>query len=185
MTVNWKEILWLTTVQIMYTPGFSLSTVFAVVDMFTCQLAICDLCKQKLPHNHSAYKCCAEPLTGGIDGMCGKCLKKTPQYNRILSPLLYHHRLVPLLHVLNIILNLAAGHVLRQLLVNYLRNQSLQDHSTPCPECIIPVPLHSSRLRQRGFNQSLEVSRLLGNSCLSRYYVIPVFGIGQLTLKVA
>lgn len=30
-----------------------------------------------------------------------------------------------------------------------------------CPDCIVPVPLHASRLRERGFNQSLEIARTL------------------------
>ena len=29
----------------------------------------------------------------------------------------------------------------------------------PLPKCIIPVPLHRSRIRQRGYNQSLEIAR--------------------------
>ncbi len=28
----------------------------------------------------------------------------------------------------------------------------------PLPELIIPVPLHPSRLKERGFNQSLEIA---------------------------
>jgi ComF family protein len=35
----------------------------------------------------------------------------------------------------------------------------------PCvdelPDCLLPVPLHSSRLRQRGFNQSIEIARVI------------------------
>ncbi len=29
------------------------------------------------------------------------------------------------------------------------------------PECIIPVPLNQQRLRERGFNQALELSRII------------------------
>ena len=31
-----------------------------------------------------------------------------------------------------------------------------------CPDVILPVPLHPARLCERGFNQSLEISRRLG-----------------------
>ncbi len=37
------------------------------------------------------------------------------------------------------------------------------------PELIIPVPLHNERLRQRGFNQALELARVL-----SRQLDIPI-----------
>jgi ComF family protein len=29
----------------------------------------------------------------------------------------------------------------------------------PPPDCLIPVPLHPTRLRQRGYNQALEIAR--------------------------
>lgn len=34
-------------------------------------------------------------------------------------------------------------------------------HSGPLPDLLAPVPLHASRLRWRGYNQSLEMGRLL------------------------
>jgi ComF family protein len=34
--------------------------------------------------------------------------------------------------------------------------------SLPLPELIVPMPLHAARLRQRGFNQALEIARRLG-----------------------
>jgi len=34
--------------------------------------------------------------------------------------------------------------------------------TTPQPELIVPVPLHRERLRERGFNQSLEIARQVG-----------------------
>jgi len=37
------------------------------------------------------------------------------------------------------------------------------------PDCILPVSLHKSRLRQRGFNQSIEISRVLAKNL-----VIPI-----------
>ena len=47
----------------------------------------------------------------------------------------------------------------------------LADHLADClaqrvevlPDCIIAMPLHASRLRQRGFNQSLELARRVAN----------------------
>lgn len=37
------------------------------------------------------------------------------------------------------------------------------------PELIIPVPLHHKRLKERGFNQALEIAKPIGN-----YFKIPV-----------
>ncbi len=37
-------------------------------------------------------------------------------------------------------------------------------HSHPHPDCLLPVPLHASRLRKRGYNQVLEVARVAGRA---------------------
>jgi ComF family protein len=47
---------------------------------------------------------------------------------------------------------LLAGLMLRQLV----------ERLEPLPELLIPVPLHTSRVRERGFNQSKELGQLLG-----------------------
>lgn len=36
--------------------------------------------------------------------------------------------------------------------------------SRPLPEALVPVPMHASRLRQRGFNHAAELSRALAGS---------------------
>lgn len=51
-------------------------------------------------------------------------------------------------------------------LLQHLTLQAFQLHlSHKGYELVLPVPLHSSRLRQRGFNQSLELCRPLAKSC--------------------
>lgn len=47
--------------------------------------------------------------------------------------------------------------ILAQLFVQQLLNRP-----GPLPDAIIPVPLHSSRYRQRKFNQSIEIAKHLG-----------------------
>lgn len=33
--------------------------------------------------------------------------------------------------------------------------------SAPCPDVLLPMPLHPSRLRERGFNQALELAKIV------------------------
>jgi ComF family protein len=44
--------------------------------------------------------------------------------------------------------------ILAELFINHLSYLN-----EPLPQCIIPVPLHRSRLRERGFNQALELAK--------------------------
>lgn len=50
--------------------------------------------------------------------------------------------------------DLAAGRLLAELLTDATAHRS--------PDFLLPVPLHPRRMRQRGFNQSLELARQLG-----------------------
>lgn len=54
---------------------------------------------------------------------------------------------------------LQQGRVLGTLLLDRIRNQ-YRDQALP--NLLIPVPLHPSRLRERGFNQALVLARQLG-----------------------
>lgn len=49
--------------------------------------------------------------------------------------------------------NLSAGFALGQLLAQHPALQTL------CFDTVIPVPLHSKRLRQRGYNQAAEIAK--------------------------
>ena len=123
----------------------------------TDQLPFCNLCRENLPHNYSPCSCCAEPLSDNqFQGKCGKCLKQTPEFDWVLSPYLYQPPISRLISRFKYHADLGAGYILGKLLADYL-----QSHLTQRPECMIPVPLHSSRLRKRGFNQSLELCRIL------------------------
>lgn len=50
--------------------------------------------------------------------------------------------------------SLHQGRLLGELLV-----RSLQARALPRPELLVPVPLHSGRIRARGYNQALEIAR--------------------------
>ncbi|PTN13058.1 ComF family protein [Nitrosomonas aestuarii] len=52
-------------------------------------------------------------------------------------------------------MQLAIAPILAELLIDKLKSQAL----TESPDLIIPMPLHSKRLQERGFNQALEISR--------------------------
>ncbi|MFA6036512.1 MAG: ComF family protein [Legionellales bacterium] len=49
--------------------------------------------------------------------------------------------------------------LLAQLFIGYWHSQSIL-----LPEVIIPVPLHAQRLRERGYNQALELAKIIGRT---------------------
>ncbi len=123
-------------------------------------LDLCRGCLGDLPFNHHACQRCALPLPDAApeDALCGQCQRQPPKFDRCYAPLRYGYPLDHLISNFKFRDRLAQGHLLAGLLGNFL----LQQQQCELPELIIPVPLHVSRLRVRGFNQALELARPLG-----------------------
>lgn len=119
-------------------------------------LDLCAACRSDLPYNTVACSRCALPLAGTVapDLLCGHCLKQPPAYQRTHAPFRYAPPLDYLLQRLKFNGTLAHARLLGALLAEHLAR-----HVTALPECIIPVPLHRTRLSERGFNQALELAR--------------------------
>jgi ComF family protein len=71
-------------------------------------------------------------------------------------------------------------------LLGTLLTRALQQAGAPYPELLLPVPLHPARLRERGFNQAVEIARPLAqalglpldlNSCQRRRATAPQAGL--------
>lgn len=119
----------------------------------------CDLCAQchaALPWNTHACARCALPLPelerAGTE--CGQCLQAPPPLQLTWATFVYGTPIDGLIRRFKFHQDLAAGHLLAQLMAESLQASSL-------PEAIVPVPLHASRLRQRGYDQALELARPL------------------------
>lgn len=118
---------------------------------------LCISCYRSLPWNKTACISCALPLPDDITGpvKCGHCLQKAPLYEAAFSLFRYEHTVVKLIQGFKFNEKLSHGRLLSQLLVAAF---SLPE---PVPQCLIPIPLHNKRIRQRGFNQSIELARPL------------------------
>lgn len=121
---------------------------------------ICRDCLHELPYNRNHCNQCALPLTAAThqQALCGQCQKQTPVYGRILSPFHYDAPIDQLISRFKFNGKLHTGRLLSSLLGNFIEQQQIR-----LPELIVPVPLHSTRLRKRGYNQSLELARPLSH----------------------
>ena len=121
-------------------------------------LDLCRGCRSELPYNHYCCRRCALPLpqSSAQTPTCAECRKQRPQFDRCLAPLLYQPPVDRLIGGLKFEGRLTSGRLLAALLSQYLHQ-----HPHQTPDLIIPVPLHPARLRQRGYNQALELARPL------------------------
>jgi ComF family protein len=119
------------------------------------QRDLCAACAADLVRNHICCPRCALPLETPAP-LCGECLERAPPFAAAVAPFVYAHPLDMLTTRLKFGRNLAAGRVLGELWVDALR-----DARPALPHALVPVPLHADRLRERGYNQALELARPL------------------------
>lgn len=120
-----------------------------------------------LPHNTIYCSLCAKPLSYQDDSVniCDDCNAKPPLFERCITPLQYAGTAAFLIKGLKYHGQLAYGRVLGDILAARLAEESSLFSSTfesaiaPRPECIIPMPLHSNKLKYRGFNQAKEIAQ--------------------------
>jgi ComF family protein len=119
---------------------------------------LCSACAGSLVRNRICCPRCALPLQVAAPA-CGECLERQPPFETAFVPFLYAHPLDLLMTRLKFGHSLAAGRVLSE-----LWSEAITEMAPAPPTLFVPVPLHASRLRERGYNQALELLRPLAQS---------------------
>ena len=132
------------------------------------EAAICHHCISQIRYIESPMcSKCGKPFYAEVlkDHYCGECLTKKRYFNKARAMGYYDGVIRNAIRIFKYKLKHNLAVPLTRLMVD--RMQSFFEGSSY--DLIIPVPLHSKRLRQRGFNQALSIARLL-----SRGYGIPL-----------
>jgi ComF family protein len=114
---------------------------------------VCEACWRELPSNTLACPRCALPMAAPAPA-CGFCLKSEPAFTNTVAPMQYQIPISTLVPRLKFHQDLAAGRLLAEL---FCRKTSNIER----PDALVPVPLHSARLRKRGFDQALELAKMI------------------------
>lgn len=131
------------------------------------KLHICPGCREKLPQITSPIcSICGIPFNcAGGDHCCSACLTDPPHYDSARAALLYDGAVRDMIHSFKYN---RRRHLCQPL--SLLAIERMSDFLHECKtDIIVPVPLHRTRLRQRGFNQAV----LLGSK-MSRGLGIPM-----------
>jgi ComF family protein len=125
-------------------------------------LTLCVQCLAQLPWLSQTCSRCALPLEGVILlTECGQCLQQQPPFQRTIALFEYKPPIDKLINDFKFHARLTSGHVLGKLLAKKIR---VSYSGQALPELIIPIPLHTSRLRQRGYNQAVELARPIAHA---------------------
>ncbi|MGD8206804.1 MAG: ComF family protein [Thiohalocapsa sp.] len=128
-------------------------------------LDLCGGCLNDLPRIDPCCRRCALPFptepagaTGRHD-LCGRCTRHPPPFERCRAAYRYADPLPTLVAAIKFHGRMNQVRLLGALLADRLRSSGAD-----LPDVIVPVPLHRQRLRRRGYNQSLELARVVGRS---------------------
>jgi ComF family protein len=124
---------------------------------------LCDACRQDFVANDSACARCALPLSRPA-ALCGECLRDPPPFDAAFVPFVYAHPLDLLITRLKFGRSLAAGRAVGELCIAALSGALANGAIAQLPDALLPVPLHTGRLRERGYNQALELARPLATA---------------------
>lgn len=116
---------------------------------------LCKACHAELPESEQGCVYCAIPIP--TQGICGHCLKEKPPFDHTHALFLYEKPITTLILELKFKQALVNARVLGELLAEKIHHHWYLNR--PLPDVILPIPLHRDRLKERGFNQALEIAR--------------------------
>lgn len=113
---------------------------------------VCEICAEALP-GLAGELCpvCALPSPGRQ--VCGRCQRRHPNFDRSIAAFAYADP------VRDMVLALKHGRGFN--LVGWLGERLAEAAEGIEADCIVPMPLHRERLARRGFNQAVEIGRVL------------------------
>lgn len=131
---------------------------------------LCERCYQALAWIQYACAHCALPLPTNNAPVCGACSNRELYFDYAQTPFQFEGFIRDAVYQFKFNQKLNQGKLLAQLLTEYIENSN-----SDIPEIIIPVPLHKKRLRQRGYNQALEIARIVCKELAKEYEIELVY----------
>ena len=114
---------------------------------------LCSACDADLPRLPAA-RCPRCALASPRNAVCGRCLSQPPDYDATVAALSYDFPADALIHAFKFRGELALASLFSGLLLREIG-------SGTGVNLVVPVPLSGKRLRERGYNQAVELARSL------------------------
>ncbi len=117
------------------------------------QQSLCTGCRSLLEPPENPCQICAKPLNQP-DGVCGECRSDSPAFSHTHCAAIYQAPVDIWVQQLKFGERLDRARIMAEALLEPLS-------AVPTDVPIIPVPLHPSRLRKRGYNQAYEMAKII------------------------
>jgi ComF family protein len=124
---------------------------------------LCLSCDRDIPNTTDICRHCALPLPANTDPLiCGQCQQHPPPFQTAYSFTRYAPPVDRMLQQLKFQRKLNYAKLLGQRMALDIVARQLAK-----PDVIVPVPLHEQRMRQRGYNQALELARPIARQLIT------------------
>lgn len=122
---------------------------------------LCAGCAAELPFNRHSCPRCAVPFdqSTAVAALCGACQRRAPPYEHVFAALRYETPVPSLVADAKF-----RGRLNTARLLGHILADGVRDQGAPLPQVLLPVPLHPRRLAGRGYNQALEIARVVGRA---------------------
>ena len=131
------------------------------------RLDLCGPCQETLPRVRFSCFTCGLPLVDSdaahLPGkltermLCGKCLAEPSPIDEAIIPFVYEAPIDYMVKRLKFSADMKYSRLMGELLA-----QHVSQGCSIWPDCLIPVPLHHSRLLGRGYNQAFQIADIIG-----------------------
>ena len=135
------------------TPGHPLSNSLHELDS-PCIHAVCRPCLNELPWHPSTS--CPQCGLSSSGQLCGSCMSSAPNFDATHAVFLYQYPIDKMMQRYKYGNMLNISDTFGRLLAEKSPFESI--------DLIIPMPMHPTRIKQRGFNQALETAKVLSKN---------------------
>ena len=116
--------------------------------------AVCGACLDELPWHPSTS--CPQCGLSSSRQLCGSCISSPPDFDATHAVFLYQYPIDKMMQRYKYGNMLNISHTFGQLLADKSAFEAI--------DLIIPMPMHPTRIKERGFNQALEIAKVLSKN---------------------
>lgn len=120
-------------------------------------ISYCDICREDIRLIHEPFcSVCSKPFdkAAGATHTCGSCLRNRWYFKQARAVVCFQGSIAEAVRSFKY-----NGRMDGLATFAALTEQYFLQQPRPCPDLILPVPLHPKRLRRRGFNQAVVLGR--------------------------
>lgn len=123
------------------------------------RLGICTSCRTFLPYVRNSCFRCGLPFSPQThsESVCGRCLYRPPPYDHVVAPFWYQWPVDDWLLRYKFHADWPAGALFGKWLVDAIKRED----AIALPDLIVPVPMHTRRVRKRGYNPAGDLARFV------------------------